>query len=178
MKKRALILTFASVLAGGYAVAQAILPTDTIDTTNTDSNKPCYYNWADQELPELSAEFEARVQALDANATARANAYGENCTAEDGTFTFGAMETDFYVQLPSDDVLDFESFGNWMARVMEVVDALPAEKIAGPQAGFVEFRFTQNESDFLIVRVPLREYRDTARELSGAELFNRFYKTP
>lgn len=178
IKKSVLFVTLAALAAGSYAVVQMVSPESDVVTPKAESYKPCYYTWAYHALPDLSAEFESQVQALDESATAYANAYGEDCTAEDGTSTFGAMETDFYVQLPVSDLADFELFGDWMASVMEVVNSLSPEKIAGPQPGFVEFKFSKNENDFLIVRVPLRDFRERASHLSGAELFNFFYKAP
>ena len=77
-----------------------------------------------------------------------------------------------------DDLSDFKSFGNWIAQVVKIIDALPAEKIVGPQIGFVEFKFSKSESDFLIVRVPLRDFSEKTAGLSGAELFNVFYEAP
>jgi len=178
MKKRTLILTLAGVLAGAYAITQVYTPANDTGTTTTESNQPCAYNWAYESLPDLSADFETQVRALDPSASAQAKAYGEDCTAADGTSTFGAMETDFYVQVRAADLTDFESFGNWIARVAGIIDALPPEKISGPQLGFVEFSFTKTESDFLVVRIPLRDYHERANGLTGAELFNLFYQAP
>ncbi|MDO8752731.1 MAG: hypothetical protein Q7J80_02465 [Anaerolineales bacterium] len=178
MKKRTLFLTITALLAGSYTVAQVASRSNETTTPVAEPNKPCYYNWAYQDLPELSVAFESSVQAEDSNATAHATAYGEDCIAADGTSIFGALETDFYVQLPVQDLSDFESFGNWIAQVMKIIEGLPADMMEGPQDGFVEFRFEKNENDSLFVRVPIGEYREKAIGLSGVELFEIFYRAP
>lgn len=81
--------------------------------------QPCYFTWASQELPEVSAELQAAIQAVLPEATARAAAFGENCVAQDGSTTFGAMQADFYVTVPVPDLQDNETLGAALLAALE-----------------------------------------------------------
>ncbi len=133
----------------------------------------CAYVWASESAPKLSEIFLAQVKALDENAQASASYYGENCVYSDGRSEFHAMETDFYVRLPVNDLTDEETLGNWMAQVMPIVLALPREELQGNE-GFVEFWFEKSESESVVARVPLRRYKNEAQGKSGAELYALF----
>ena len=136
----------------------------------------CGYQWAYEDLPELSKQLQEEIMTLNLGATAWATAFGEDCVYADGHADFSAMETDFYVQLPVTDLEDFESFGNWMTQVMQVVEGLPRDLLAGPQAGFVEFKFTKSDTEFLFLRVPIQQFRAGGK--TGEELFRMFYTEP
>jgi hypothetical protein len=141
----------------------------------------CAYNWAYQALPELTKELDAAVKELDSRASAQATAFGEDCISPDGSATFGAMETDFYVRLPVEDLSTEEAFGNWMSQVMEVVIQIPREEMQGPNYGFVEFRFEKNDAEHLehlTLRVPIQQYLNEAQGKTGVELFKHFQTAP
>lgn len=151
-------------------------PTETIAAasetpTVTAEYKPCYFVWATQELPEIQQEFQSAVQGLFPEAEARANAYGENCVAEDGSFTFGAMETDFYISVPVKDTSDDAALGEIVERVVRLVfERFPRPKVPGPMDGFVEFSFAA-ESGNRVIRVKLALARELLEKgLRGAEL--------
>lgn len=137
----------------------------------------CGYQWAYHNAPELTESFDAEVKALDPNASARVEYFGEDCIYTDGTSTFGAMETDFYVRLQVDDLSKEEDFGNWVAQVMGIVTQIPREDLSG-KYGFVEFTFEKSEMERIIFRVPIQQYMDEAQGKTGAELFQMFYKQP
>ena len=147
-------------------------------SATADAYKPCYYNWAYKDLPELNAELADLIQSLDERASAYATAFGEDCIAEDGTATFGALETDFYIRLSVKDLTDFEGFGEWIVLVMKTLDGIEPELIAGPQPGTVEFTFEKTEDERLVVRVPIQEYRRLAPGLEGRAIFEAFYQAP
>jgi hypothetical protein len=137
----------------------------------------CAYTWAYHDAPELTEELDAAVKALNPEASARAQFFGEDCVYADGHSTFAAMETDFYVQLPADDLTDEEGLGNWMAEVMPVVAQIPREKIRG-NYGFVEFLFGNLEAEHVIVRTPIQNYLNKATNKTGADLFRCYSATP
>ena len=110
----------------------------------------------------MTKEIDTAVRAINPSASARAELYGEDCVYADGRSTFGAMETDFHVRLPADDLTNEEAFGNWMAQVMPIVAEIPREEIQG-NYGFVEFWFEKNDAEHLIVRVPIQKYIDEAQ---------------
>ena len=147
--------------------------------TNTpDSTVGCGYQWAYKDLPEINVLLDSALKVINPNAKAWATAFGEDCVYTDGHATFGAMETDFYVQLKVDELSDHESFGNWIAQAMPNIVALPHELIMGPKPGFVEFSFIKSDTEHLIVRVPIQMYKDQATGKSGEELFKLFYINP
>ena len=136
----------------------------------------CAFSWANSPLEELTRVFDAAIKEMNPQASGRASAFGEDCIYQDGSKKFLALETDFYINLPVTDLADFESLGNWIAQTMPVAGSMPAEMIEGPQRGFVEYRFQGSGSDFLIVRVPIQIYNDSATGKTGEELFRMFYK--
>ena len=153
-------------------------PPNGIDSTITPAYEGCGYQWAYKDIPELNPILENEINALDPQSQAWATAFGEDCVYADGHADFGAMETEFYIHKPVTDLTDFETFGNWIVQAMKIIEALPRELIAGPQPGFVEFWFIKNDSEHLIVRVPIQKYRDETTGKSGEELFRLFYTEP
>jgi hypothetical protein len=145
--------------------------------TNAATSTPaggCGFMWATHDNPELSAIFGEKIKAIDPNAIAYASSFGEDCVYADGTSTFGAMETDFYVRLPVAELSDEDAFGNFAAQVMEMVLQIPRDKVPGPNYGFVEFSFEKSEADRKIVRIPIQRYRNEAQGKTGAELIQLF----
>ena len=176
------ILTAATgfvALQNGFAPAvDSATPTPGITETATSApvDGPCAYVWAHHDAPELTQKIDDAVHAIDPATTARAELFGEDCVYADGRSTFGAMETDFYVRLPTDDLTNEEALGNWMAQVLPIVAEIPREEISG-NYGFVEFWFEKNDAEHMIVRVPIQKYIDEAQGKTGAELFRMFYST-
>ena len=142
------------------------------------STEQCAFSWANSPLEELSVLLDGEVKSLNPTSSARASAFGENCIYSDGRKIFHAIETDFHINLPVTDLSNFESFGNWISQTMPLVNALPPDMVEGPQSGFVEYSFTKNENEHLIVRVPIQGYADAANGKTGESLFSTFYKAP
>ncbi len=137
----------------------------------------CGYMWATHNADELSAMIDEEIRAIDPAASGNASYYGEDCVYADGHSTFSAMETDFYVRIPVDDLTNEEAFGEWISQVMKIVIAFPREQIQG-NYGFVEFWFEKSEGEHVIVRVPIQEYMDGTHGITGAALFRMFYSPP
>ena len=94
----------------------------------------CGYQWAYQDLPELSSSFQQSIQTLQPEAQAYAFAFGENCILNDGTVArFIPMETDFNITIPVGDAATEEDMGEWIVKIMQVIEAIPAEQIVGPR---------------------------------------------
>lgn len=185
--KTKITLLFLTLMLGacsrGIATPQP-LPTQTPTEaspppTQDASSAQCGYQWAYESLPELTAQFDEAVKALIPNSSSHATAFGENCIDNQGqVIQFLAMETDFYVIVPVETLDDYEAFGNWTAQVMQVVKELPADSIAGPRPGFVEFRFEKSFSENISSRVPIEGYNETAGGKTGEELFRLFFLKP
>lgn len=145
------------------------------DTASTQ----CAYQWAYQELPDLTAQFNGMIQLLIPNSISRATAYGENCVAADGQIIFfSPMETVFHVTVTVEALDDYDTFGNWIYDAMLIVDGIPPEDLAGQQAGVVEFRLEKSPVENITFRVTLQGYFETAGEKTGEELFRLYYPTP
>jgi len=174
------ILTAATgfiTLQNGIAPAvDSVTPTPDITETATSApvDVPCAYVWAHHDAPELTQKIDETIRAINPTASARAGLFGEDYICADGRSTFGAMETDFYVRLPTDDLTNEEALGNWMSQILPIVAEIPREEISG-NYGFVEFSFEKNEAEHVIVRVPIQKYIDEAQGKTGAELFRMFY---
>jgi hypothetical protein len=130
--------------------------------------------WAYHDDVELSARITEAIQTINPSTSARAQLFGEDCVYADGHSTFSAMETDFYIQLPVEDLTIEEEFGNWIAQGMDIVLALPDAEIPG-RKGFVEFSFIRNETEQITVRLTIDDYLNSADGSSGVELFRKFY---
>jgi hypothetical protein len=163
----------AIALQNGFAPDSIAQPPNITDTP-APFEGPCSYVWAYHDAPELTKKLDTTVRAINPAASARAELYGEDCVYADGRLTFGAMETDFRVRLPADDLTNEEALGNWMAQVMPIIVQIPREEIQG-NFGFVEFWFEKNDAEHLIVRVPIQKYMDEAQGKTGERLFRLFY---
>ena len=149
------------------------------EVTITPASERCGgYQWAYKDMPKINGPFDEAIKIINPDAKAWATAFGEDCFYADGHADFIAMETDFYVHLPVDDLTEFESFGNWILQAMNVVEGLPNDLIVGPKPGFVEFWFIKSEGEHIAMRVPIQKYRDEATGKSGEELFRLFYTNP
>jgi len=145
-------------------------------TTEVPSTIQCGYQWAYQDLPELSMQFDQAIKAIIPNSASHATAFGENCVTADGNVDrYAAMETDFYVIAAVDSLDDHATFGNWIAAVMQTINNFPPDQLASPNPGFVEYRFEKSDAEFIKVRVPIQQYNETANGKTGEELFQMFY---
>jgi hypothetical protein len=130
----------------------------------------CGYQWAQQALPELSSQFQESIRAIQSEAQAYAFGFGENCVHTDGTSTFLPMETDFKITLPVSDLSDDAALGEWIVKVMQVIQNIPPDQIVGPRPGRVGILFESNGqregATFYI-----DQYRALAPNLSPAEIY-------
>jgi hypothetical protein len=144
----------------------------------TATSEGCAYMWGSEDMPDLSRKFNAELQKISTDAGGLAYAYGENCVYGDGHQTFGAMETDFRVGVQVKSIKDEAALGNWISKIMQIVDQLPPSDLQGPQPGRVDFDFKQPDPAELFVTVPIDKYRTEGRSLKGIELFRLFYTGP
>ena len=140
-------------------------------TATAPSYGECGYQWAYQDLPELSAEFQDDIQNLQPEAQATAFAFGENCIHADGTTTtFIPMETDFNIMLQVSDLSNESALGDWIIKVMQVVENIPPDQIVGPRPGRVSIAF-QAGSDQKFVNFYIDQYQELPTGLSNAEIY-------
>jgi hypothetical protein len=151
------------------AVTESPLPLPT--TAVPDSNPgECGYQWAYQDLPELSSTFQQSIQGLQPEAEANAFAFGENCVRTDGSSTFLPMETDFNITLQVSDLTNETSLGEWVVKVMQVITAIPPELIVGPRPGRVSLMF-RSRSKQQGINFYINQFQELPPGLSNAEIF-------
>jgi len=144
--------------------------------TLTSIHPNCAYQWAYQGLPELSAEFQQAIQALQPSAQANAFVFGEECVYADGSRKFLAMETDFNLTLQVTELMDEDAFGEWIVKVMQIILNIPKEKIIGPRPGRVSIIF-QSDSQNHGINFYIDQYQSLPTRLSNAEIYQAL-KTP
>lgn len=145
--------------------------TPAITATSPDPQN-CGYQWAYQDLPELSNSFQNSIQALQPGAQANAFVFGENCILTDGSVgRFIPMETDFNVSLRLEDIANEALLGEWIVRVMEVIEAIPADEIVGPRPGRVGVTFASGTAQ-TGVNFYIDRYQALPAGLSNAEIYN------
>lgn len=149
------------------------LPTTAVPPTS----QGCAFQWAYKDLPELSSRFEQSIQALQTEAQASALAYGENCIRPDGSIAnFFARETDFNLTLQVDDLADESVLGKWIVQVMQMIENIPAEQIAGRGPGRVSIIFQSGTAQSKI-NFEFYRYLALPSGLSNAEIYKAL-KTP
>jgi hypothetical protein len=163
--------------------ATAVSPPTPSHTTapSTDQTGPsqgCYYVWATRDLPELSSQLQAQMAAAGSPLGVSAYAFGEECRAESGEVAFLAMETDFRVRVPVDSLGDEEALGTSILIAMTIIEALPAQQLAGDQPGRVDFEFAAGDSQSLRLNIDIARFRHEAAGLRGAELYQYFEVKP
>jgi hypothetical protein len=137
--------------------------------------RQCGYQWAYQDLPELSSEFQQSMQALQPDAQAGAFGFGEDCVYADGTKTFIPMETDFNVTIPLSDTTDSAILGEWVVRIMQVIEEIPPDEIVGPRPGRVSILFENAQREG--VNFYIDQYHALPAGLTPAEIYQTLKST-
>lgn len=130
----------------------------------------CGYQWAYKDLPELSSGFQESIQLLQSAAQAHAFGFGEDCIHADGTSTFIPMETDFNITLQVGDLSDESELGDWIVKVMQVIENIPSDQIIGPRPGRVIIIF-QSNAEQKSVSFYIDQYQALPAGLSHAEIY-------
>lgn len=131
----------------------------------------CTFQWANKDLPELSSSLQQSIQALQPEAQASAFAFGENCVGWGGNIiSFSAMETNFDIYLQVDDLANESVLGKWIVQVMEVIENIPAEQIAGPRLGRVSIVF-QSSTAQSVINFDIAQYKQLPPNFNYAEIY-------
>ncbi|HEX2997404.1 MAG TPA: hypothetical protein VHP14_21460 [Anaerolineales bacterium] len=156
-----------------------VIPTTAVSSPTFDTEptavpirpQDCGYQWAHGDLPELSSSFQQSIQALQSEATAGAYAFGENCVRADGTIAdFLAMETDFNILLHVDDLANESVLGKWIVQVMQVIEGIPADQIAGPRPRHVSIVF-QSSTAQAVINFYINQYQELPSSLNYAGIY-------
>lgn len=145
----------------------AIIPTVTFTTTPV----ICAWQYAQKDLPELSSSFQQSIQALQPEAQASAYAIGENCVGWGGNIvSFSARGTVFSIALQVDDLANESVLGKWIVQVMEVIEKIPEEQIAGPSPRLVSIVF-RSSTDQSFISFDIDQYKELPSDLNYAEIY-------
>jgi hypothetical protein len=109
----------------------------------------CYWNWATEPLPDLSAQVQAAMDAAGIKGiTAIAEAFGENCFNTKGEVVqFAVMETDFRISLQVQSLSDRIALGNVLEEILIVLDGFPTEATPGPAPGYIGVTFQTSDDE-------------------------------
>ena len=143
---------------------------DAVTTVAPPNPHECAYQWAYQDLPELSGDFLVSIQGLQPEAQATAFAFGENCVHADGSTTFLPMETDFNITLNVTDLDNESDLGGWIVKVMQIIEAIPADQIIGPMPARVTLIF-QSGGKQKAIQIHVDQYTALPAGLSSEEIY-------
>ena len=110
---------------------------------------------------------------------ARAEAYGENCIAENGSIeSFSARENDFYVTLTAANLTDETALGNLLEQTLAVIDQFPTDQTPGPNPGYVGITFKAGDQvqNLWFMQTQMNNLR--AQWLKGADLYRSLKGKP
>jgi hypothetical protein len=139
-------------------------------TTAPPTFEGCAYMWAYKDMPELSSSFQQSIQTLQPEAQANAYTFGEDCIHTDGSVTFLAKETDFNITLQVDDLSNESDLGEWIVKIMQVIETIPPDQIVGPRPGRVSLEF-RSSNDQMFVNFYVNQYQSLPFGLSNAEIY-------
>ena len=144
-----------------------------------DNSLPCYFTWASQPLPEISARVQAAIDSARLTGVrVTAEAYGENCNdAKTGKpVSFATLETDFHVTAKVASLSKKDELGNLLEKVLVILDDYPAGKIPGPEPGYVSVAFQSRDDELNLMFIVTAG--KSARELGlhGAALLDELQK--
>lgn len=142
-------------------------------TSAPPDTQSCGYQWAYQDLPELSSTFRQSLQALQPEAQGTAFAFGENCILPDGSVaSFLPMETDFNLTLQVNDLSNESELGEWIVKAMQVIRGIPSDQIIGPRPGRVSLTFQAAGEQKSIVFY-INQYEELPAGLSSQEILQQ-----
>ena len=171
---------FIAIILPVLLLAACNLPrsTPTVVTTTANSQN-CYFNWASQPLPELSAKVQAAINASGLKGvSANAEAYGENCIdpQTNKPVSFGALETDFHITVKVANLTDKENLGILLEKVLVVLDTFPAGKIPGPEPGSITVSFQAGIDELNVMFTMPAEKSARLQGFHGAALIENLQK--
>ena len=150
------------------------LPHSTPTITAAPGNSQnCYFNWATQPLPELSAKVQAAIQAAGLNGVeATAEAFGENCydPETDEPIRFATLRTDFRVVASVEELGDKNKLGNLLEKILGFLDGFMTGDVPGAQGGYIFVSF-KTGSENLNLRFAVADGKSArAAGLNGSAL--------
>lgn len=148
-------------------VTPTFTPSPTVDYVS------CGWQWARQDLPEVTVLAQDALRTVDFDeVSVHVEAYGENCLNPDMTVRyFAAMTTDFYVSLPVSSLSDMEALTQKVVIIYTLFSTLPQDKFPA-RLGYLDFTFTSGAQTRRL-RAMFDEYRTAINaSKTGQELLD------
>ncbi len=80
------------------------------------------------------------------------------------------METDFNLTLHVDDLANRSVLGRWIVQIMQVIESIPADQIAGPRPGRVSIVF-QSSTAQSVINFYINQYKELPSGLNHEEVY-------
>ena len=138
--RQTVAILFSVLLLAACTVPQS----NPLKQTAPANSRNCFYTWATQPLPDLTAKVQSAIDAAGLkDIQANAQAYGENCIdpQTNQPVSFATMETDFHITAEVADLTNRDDLGNLLEKILVVLDTFPAGKVPGPQPGSITVSF-------------------------------------
>ncbi len=104
----------------------------------------CSYVWASSPLPDVSSQLttafrQAKMPAVEVEASA----YGENCLdiSTNEVVGFKPQQIDFSILVGVEDLNDTQALGEWVVKILTVLETSPAASIPNTRTGQVNIDF-------------------------------------
>ena len=158
---------------------QPITQTATV-ITPTPTEAMCAFMEGRQNLKDISSQLLEKLKNASLPVkTARAEAYGENCVAADGSVVrFSARETDYYITLTVADLQDEAALGALLEQSLAIINQFPVDQTPGPNPGYVGIGF-ETTADVQNLWFTRQQASDLlAQGMKGAELYRALKGQP
>jgi len=131
------------------------------------------------EIYPLSWAVDDAIKTLDSNAEGWVEGIVQSCNDNEGKTYSTVFGMWFYIDKPTSDIKDYESFGLWIVDVMNFLDTIPrGENNINAEPTTVFFRFYTGATETLDIRVPVKQYQIDANGKSATDIFLLFYSEP
>lgn len=142
-------------------------------TASASSGHSCYYNWATQSLPDLSARIQKAIDDSGLKGvTASADAYGENCydNVTNQVVSFASMETDIQATARVKSIQDTDDLGSLLERILAILEGLPAQSLSAGHLGYIGITYQAGEASMRLWFTDQDARAARGRGLHGADL--------
>ncbi len=147
-----------------------------VTNTPTFNSHNCFFNWATQPLPDLTAKVQSAINAAGLTyVNSKAEAYGEICydSQTNKPDSFSTLETDFYITVKVANLSDPSELGDMLEKILVVLDTFPAGKIPGPEPGKIAVSFQAGSKELNLMFSVQAGKSARTQGLHGAELIEK-----
>ena len=162
------------VTTGPSSTPIPVVTMTAVETETPAAVTNCAFAWSERGLPEVTDKVnQAFLDAGFREVSAEARAYGEDCIdpQTNEVVQFSAMQTDFHISIAITDTSSKQVLGDWVERVMRVLEPYKPGKVAGPNPGYVGITFGTS-SDTVNLWFPRTQAEELIKDgTRGSHLF-------